>query len=154
MAREPAVPNADTAHTPLMIPAVTPEMILGAGPRRVPRSGGDHAPSGPRSPMARPNLGGAPAVAAPVTDPGTGDPGPVPAQAGPRFESAVPDWPDPEDTALAEPGSEPAQTPVPAKSAEGASRKHHGSGPRDLLDPVVRNAKGVKHRLRRKRSSQ
>jgi hypothetical protein len=46
VAREPATPNADAAHTPLMTPAITPEMLAGhggpAGPRQdavVPESG-------------------------------------------------------------------------------------------------------------------
>ncbi|ANN17199.1 hypothetical protein SD37_17150 [Amycolatopsis orientalis] len=127
------MPNADTAHTPLMIPAVTPEMILGPGRRRVSRPGGVHAPGRPRSPMPRPNLSGTRSVATPVSDPGT-----VPAQAGPRFESAVPGRPDPERTA----------------AAEGSSRKQHRFGLRELLDPVVRKAKKVKkvkENLRRKR---
>ena len=42
-AREPATPNADAAHTPLMTPAITPEMLTRQGlPRQdeaVPESG-------------------------------------------------------------------------------------------------------------------
>jgi hypothetical protein len=99
--------------------------------------------------MPQSNRTGTQSVAAPDTDHGT-----VPTQPGPRFESAVPERPGPEDTALAEPESEPTEAPAPAQPAKVSSRNQHRFGPRDLLDPVVRQAKRVKGNLHRKRSSE
>ena len=44
VAREPAMPNADTAHTPLMIPAITPEMLARPTPPTPPIFPGTAAP--------------------------------------------------------------------------------------------------------------
>jgi len=75
-AQGPAVPNADTAHTPLMTPVVTPEMI--SGPRRWRASRPSRVRAQPLPPMPQYGLTGTQAVAEPVVDAGT-----VPAQASP-----------------------------------------------------------------------
>ncbi|MDT8912990.1 hypothetical protein [Amycolatopsis sp. PS_44_ISF1] len=75
-AREPARPNADAAHTPLMLPRITPEMLHNDGEGwqqadlvAVPRARrSDHDEPVPTGPAAAPPEA-APALAAPVAAP-------------------------------------------------------------------------------------
>ncbi|RSM56055.1 hypothetical protein DMH03_31540 [Amycolatopsis sp. WAC 01376] len=145
-AQGPAVPNADTAHTPLMIPAVTPEMIR--GPRRWRAS----RPSGVRARESQQGLAGTQAVAEPLTDAGT-----VPAQASPpepetQPVAAVPEpRPSEEGTITGEltpdrPAPEDASEEPKAAEPEETTNRFR---PRRVLDTVIRKAKEAKKILRR-----
>ncbi|MBE1578825.1 hypothetical protein ACFORH_20355 [Amycolatopsis roodepoortensis] len=165
-AREPAVPNADTAHTPLMTPAITPEMIGGAGRRRASRPARVRAHRQPRTTASQPNQGGTQAVAEPVTDPGTVPvqagppepetpptvalPGQRPAEEGTIAGELTPDRSDREDAAE-ETQAEPPEIskPEPAKLAEAAAKTPNRSRPRRVLEVVVRQAKKAKGILHR-----
>ncbi|MEU5263258.1 hypothetical protein [Amycolatopsis sp. NPDC021455] len=96
-AREPAVPNADTAHTPLMTPAITPEMLARPAP-----------PVAPGRVSAVPETGTI-AGEIPPPRPGTAEPGiPAPAPAVRRVSPQ---------------GSAPARAPVARRVSAPASRR-------------------------------
>ncbi|MFI9450534.1 hypothetical protein [Amycolatopsis sp. NPDC052450] len=156
-AQGPAVPNADTAHTPLMIPAVTPEMIR--GPRRWRASRPSGVRARPRPPISRQGLTGTQAVAEPLTDAGT-----VPAQASPPEPETEPVAAVPEprpteegtitgkltsDPSAPENPSEKVEVEVPEPKAAKSEETTNRFRPRRVLDSVIRRAKEAKKILRR-----
>lgn len=123
VAREPATPNADAAHTPLMTPAITPEMLAGhpgpAGPRPdavVPESGtiaGEIPAPRPQSggPEERPVAASA-GQAAGGSVPGPGTSGvPQPPKHALRTEASAPETAGVPRARAPEPGATPQPQP-------------------------------------------
>ncbi|MEV6906021.1 hypothetical protein [Amycolatopsis sp. NPDC051071] len=169
LARGPALPNADAAHTPLMTPAITPAALADQAPLQTPLPDQDRPPRparpaaepqaltrpGPVAAHARPPIASpvptahaAPIhEAAPVTSPSTDNP-------EPRTDAVVPRQRPAETGAIAGEltmDPDPAQVsddqdhepPIPAEPAIPKQKRFH---PRNLIDPVIGKAKAVLRR--------
>lgn len=171
-AREPARPNADAAHTPLMTPAVTPEMLAARGREdgRAPDSGSvageipaPREVAEPRVPAAAmPGAGGSPsqpkAPAAPRPSPPERPEGAAKPELPPSRESAgsAPARPNakrsaspreaaaaPQTSAPARPDAEPEQPSQPAPTPPDSADK---KSPASLLHGLVGKARRLLQR--------
>jgi hypothetical protein len=114
-AREPATPNADTAHTPLMTPAVTPEMLARPAP-----------PAPPRRVSAVPESGTI-AGEIPGPRPGTAEPDASPAPDFRRAGAVVPAGVE----ARPGPGAPMSAAPMPAAQGRPESVSRSARAPEE-----------------------
>ncbi|WP_425267039.1 hypothetical protein, partial [Amycolatopsis circi] len=132
VAREPAVPNADAAHTPLMMPRVTPDMLHHDGGQE---AGADSEAESARSAVPRARTGGhdspAPtANTASVSGPADASAGirpQAPPSAGRLLRPGAPKDPSPDGSA-----TQPVAAQEPLSSASRPSAAH----PESAAPPV------------------
>ncbi|MEU3628834.1 hypothetical protein [Amycolatopsis coloradensis] len=169
LARGPALPNADAAHTPLMTPAITPAALADQAPLRTPppdrerppgpaRPGAELRPLTPPRPAAAharpPSASPDPTAhtapiheATPAVSPPTDNPEPradtvVPRQRPAATGAIAGELPvDPEPARVSD--EQDHELPSPAKPA---IPKQKGFHPRNLIDPVIGKAKAVLRR--------
>jgi hypothetical protein len=143
VAREPATPNADAAHTPLMTPAITPEMLARPRPPVAPRQVNAVPEAGTIAgeiPVRRPEVAEASPV--PVAAPESRRAGAGQTQLQPEHRPTAPETP-PQQEKIPAPQPRAAQErPEPEPRTEKPARLSPGS--------VVRGLAGKAKRLLRR----